>query len=376
MAGLGFTLSYSISGLFAGQLVDKYNRKYLLGFGCLLWSCTTFIQGSTNSFAIFFAMRFLLGILQSIGMPATITLISDYFPPERRTTATSIQNGGMYLGSALSSFSILAIKNFGWRYTFKGMALFGISIGALMLLFMREPRNVNQTKTDQIPCEANFDIEYESEKPKENKLETLRNSLLDVMKNPVSRNVTIAGMFNYAGGYAMMYFMPAFFQKVYPFHKAEFASINALSLSILGFISTLAGGIISDRYNKKNPKIMSQVCAIGSLMAFPVSMLCFLCTQNFYLSISCLSLKYLLGETWVPPALSMIQNTFGKKKSGRMVSAFLFYCTVAGTASTAICGFLSHYFNTAANPMVLGKILAFVSAIQYVGSIPFFIKSG
>ena len=117
----------------------------------------------------------------------------------------------MYLGSALSSFSILAIKNFGWRYTFKGMALFGISIGALMLLFMREPRNVNQTKTDQIPCEANFDIEYESEKPKENKLETLRNSLLDVMKNPVSRNVTIAGMFNYAGGYAMMYFMPAFF---------------------------------------------------------------------------------------------------------------------------------------------------------------------
>ena len=39
-----------------------------------------------------------------------------------------------------------------------------------------------------------------------------RNSLADVMKNPVSRNVTIAGMFNYVGGYAMMYFMPAFFQ--------------------------------------------------------------------------------------------------------------------------------------------------------------------
>jgi hypothetical protein len=87
-------------------------------------------------------------------------------------------------------------------------------------------------------------------------------------------------------------------------------------------------------------------------------------------------MKYLLGETWIPPALSMIQNTFGKKKSGRMVSAFLFYCTVAGTASTAVCGFLSHYFNTQANPMALGKILACVSAFQYVGSIPFFIKSG
>ena len=140
MAGLGFTLSYSISGLFAGQLVDKYNRKYLLGVGCLLWSVTTFIQGSTSSFALFFAMRFVLGILQSVGMPATLTLIQDYFPPERRTTATSIQNGGMYLGSALSSLSILALKNFGWRSTFKGMACVGMAIASMMLLLIKEPR--------------------------------------------------------------------------------------------------------------------------------------------------------------------------------------------------------------------------------------------
>ena len=77
------------------------------------------------------------------------------------------------------------------------------------------------------------------------------------MKNPVSRNVTIAGMCNYVGGYAMMYFMPVFFQKVYPFHKAQFAAINAFSLSILGFTSTVAGGIISDKFQFKNPKIMS-----------------------------------------------------------------------------------------------------------------------
>lgn len=82
-------------------------------------------------------------------------------------------------------------------------------------------------------------------------------SLVDIMKNPVTRNVTFAGMLNYAGGYATMYFMPVFFQNMFPFHKVEFASINALSLSVLGFISTMAGGIISDRYHPKNPKIMS-----------------------------------------------------------------------------------------------------------------------
>ena len=132
------------------------------------------------------------------------------------------------------------------------------------------------------------------------------------MKNPVSRNVTIACMFNYVGGCACIYFMPVFFQHMYPLHKVEFASINALSLSILGFISTLAGGMISDRFQSKNPKILSQVCATGSLLSIPVSMICFMCTHNFWLSMGCLSLKYLLGESWFVPSLMMIQNTFGK----------------------------------------------------------------
>lgn len=87
-----------------------------------------------------------------------------------------------------------------------------------------------------------------TEKPKENILSVFKNSLVDIMAEPVTRNVTIAGMLNYAGGYATMYFMPVFFQFMYPHHKVEFASINALSLSVLGFISTVAGGLISDRF--------------------------------------------------------------------------------------------------------------------------------
>ena len=184
-----------------------------------------------------------------------------------------------------------------------------------MLLFMAEPRNIKPKEKE--PKQNNFNDLQEEEvttldEPKESMLAIFKNSLVDIMKDPVSRNVTIAGMFNYAGGYACMYFMPVFFQHMYPLHKVEFASINALSLSCLGFISTLAGGLISDRFQSKNPKILAQVCAIGSLLAFPVSMICFMCTNNFWLSMACLSLKYLLGESWFPPCLTMLQNTFGK----------------------------------------------------------------
>jgi nitrate/nitrite transporter NarK len=72
--------------------------------------------------------------------------------------------------------------------------------------------------------------------------------LADIWKKPTSRYVTMAGIFNFIGGFSMMYYMPSFFQRVYPMYSAEFASINAMSLSILGFISALMGGVISDRY--------------------------------------------------------------------------------------------------------------------------------
>ena len=84
-------------------------------------------------------------------------------------------------------------------------------------------------------------------------IKSLYKSLVDIMKDPVSRNITIAGMFNYAGGYSMMYFMPVYFQKVFPLFKSEFATINALSLSILGFVSSVSGSIICDKFQKKNP---------------------------------------------------------------------------------------------------------------------------
>lgn len=117
----------------------------------------------------------------------------------------------MYLGSALSSFSILAIKNFGWRDTFKGMGLFGMFIGTMMILIMKEPRALKSRLSNITPNQINVEKEIVSDEPKEGILSSFKNSLIDVMKNPVSRNVTIAGMFNYAGGYAMMFFMPAFF---------------------------------------------------------------------------------------------------------------------------------------------------------------------
>jgi nitrate/nitrite transporter NarK len=84
--------------------------------------------------------------------------------------------------------------------------------------------------------------------PKRQILGQFLESLTGIMKKKTTRYVNIAAMFKYLGEYAFLFFMPAYFQAVYPTMKVEFASANALSLSVLGFISAVMGGIISDKF--------------------------------------------------------------------------------------------------------------------------------
>ena len=154
-----------------------------------------------------------------------------------------------------------------------------------------------------------------------------------------------------------MYFGPAYFQKVFPTFKSEFSMINAISLSVLGFISTLFGGAISDKYGPKNPKTYANICIGSSLLAAPLAILAYNLSGNFWLSISCLALKYLFGECWGSPALTMMQNTTSPQKQGQLIASNLFYMTMMGTLSTFICGYLANVMGAAQNPLIFGKLV-------------------
>lgn len=71
-------------------------------------------------------MRFLHGLISSAVNPLAFSLMSDFFPPEKRSTANSVISAGNFLGIALSSMTILLIKNIGWRASYLAMGAFGM----------------------------------------------------------------------------------------------------------------------------------------------------------------------------------------------------------------------------------------------------------
>lgn len=100
-----------------------------------------------------------------------------------------------------------------------------------------------------------------------------------------------------------------FFLRNYVAHRAEFASFYALIVVFCGFTSSVAGGLICDKFGKGRPMLKSWVCIIGNLIAMPMFAAGILCTDNFYFSIGMMTFKYLFGEPWKSPAVTMMQNT-------------------------------------------------------------------
>ena len=105
-------------------------------------------------------------------------------------------------------------------------------------------------------------------------------------------------MFRYFETFSIIYYLPAFFQQVWPAFKTEYSIYNAAIVAILGFLSTLIGGIISDKYEKKNRMTKAIVCMTGSLLAIPAIWACTMGTSNFYLALAFMGLKFLISECW------------------------------------------------------------------------------
>ena len=89
-----------------------------------------------------------------------------------------------------------------------------------------------------------------------------------------------------------------------------------------------------------------------------------------------ITLKTLMSASFTSPAITMMQNTTNSKSAGGMISAHMFYTTIAATLSPMIVNYISIFFGAAQNPAIYGQIITFISFFGYLGSIPFWWLAG
>jgi MFS family permease len=147
LAGFAFALFYTAAGIPIARWADSGSRRLVIVFSLTVWSAMTAASGLARSFAQLALARVGVGIGEAGGTPPSHSLISDYFPPERRATALALYANGIYIGSGLGIMAggyLLAA--FGdWRTAFLGVGLAGLPLALLVAFSVRElPRGASE----------------------------------------------------------------------------------------------------------------------------------------------------------------------------------------------------------------------------------------
>jgi MFS family permease len=139
-----FSMSYAISQLPMGVLLDRFGERIVLGLGMFLWSATQAATGLIGSFASFAAARIGLGIGEAPYVVGSVKAVNDWFNVRDRATPTGAFNSCTAFGQAIAPpILTVAMLAFGWRGMFVLIGIPGILLSFIWYAFYRDRKSVS-----------------------------------------------------------------------------------------------------------------------------------------------------------------------------------------------------------------------------------------
>ena len=101
LSGIAFAIFYSFLGLPIARLADRFSRTTIIGIGVTVWSGLTAACGMVSNFIQFALVRVGVGIGEATATPCSHSIISDYYPLEKRGRAIGLYSIGANFGMLL-----------------------------------------------------------------------------------------------------------------------------------------------------------------------------------------------------------------------------------------------------------------------------------
>jgi MFS transporter, ACS family, D-galactonate transporter len=123
-----FFWTYTALQFAMGKFVDRFEVNVAIAAGYLGWSLATVTTGFLHGFTILLLMRLMLGIGESVAVPACSKILALHVSEHYRGSVNGVVIAGMKCGPAVGTFGAgLLMAKYGWRSVFIGIGLVSLA---------------------------------------------------------------------------------------------------------------------------------------------------------------------------------------------------------------------------------------------------------
>lgn len=274
LMGTSFAVFYTLFGIPLGRLADTWSRRWIVVLGITFWSLMTAGCGLTHRFWQLALTRMGVGVGEASLSPSAYSLIADYFPPNRRSTALGVYGMGIYLGSGLALILGGLVVKFAaaqqqvvlpllgemrsWQVVFFMVGLPGLLVAPL-LLTIREPARQGA----RIKAAAQVPLAIAAPPLREVRAYMAGNRGTFLC---LYLGVAMACL----GSYASFAWIPTFFIRQHGWNAGDTGLVVGLIVGICGTAGILTGGWLADWLRKRGKSDANlRVALFGVVASLP-----------------------------------------------------------------------------------------------------------
>lgn len=268
LLGALFFLGYFCFQVPGGIYAEKHSAKRLIFWSLVLWGALAAATGMVHNVVLLAAIRFLLGVAESVVMPAMLIFLSHWFTRAERSKANTF----LFLGNPITVLwmSILSgylVNAFGWRGMFiiEGVPAI-LWAGIWWLVYADRPRDAKWlSEAEKRAIESALAAEQQAIKPVKNYREAFR--------SPKVLALAFIHFFWNIGMYGFIMWLPSMLKSASGMGIVATGWLSAAPY-LLAVPLMLAASWFSDKYQQRKAIVLlflglGAICFIASFSIGP-----------------------------------------------------------------------------------------------------------
>ena len=304
------TLVYALMQIPAGYLSDRFSPKRLFCIGIFGSTLLALTFGLVANYWQALVNQMLSGFFRALLFTPGMALLTGWFPPNRRATATGLYLIGGYSGSVIFNLvGPLLVARFDWRFSFISIA----SVGIIAILFL---------------VRFGKDAPPTGERRKGNMLEALQ-----LFRHKVMWVCGGIQYIRFGVVQGITYWLPSLLINEKGLSLQSAGIIIAIQVVLMS-PSNIIGGYISDRL--KNPILVIAV----SLGVLGITTGLFITANSMILLVALIFINAIFLQMYFGPLFSIPVEILGVSKAGISIGFSNLFANVGGFSAAYLLGVL------------------------------------